>query len=224
MSAILAMTDVLPEKTSTEWTEPFTLSVPKGTWTVIRTTPERSHRLARVLTGSIDISQGELVVLGRPIGKVSRIERRLLLSDMGVLLDPPGLLSNLTLIDNLVVPAVFRGSKGISLPREHAVEVFAELGITDYADRRPADVPEDVRQLGAIGRALVGNPRLLVLENPLASVRSRAAGDVWRICRALAPTAIITTFRRDEMLYNVADDLYLWDSAGLRRAAVEASA
>ena len=139
------------------------------------------------------------------------------LSEMGVLLDPSGLLSNLTLIDNLIVPAVFRGSKGISLPRDQAAAVFAELGITEYADRRPADVPEDVRQLGALGRALVGKPRLLVLENPMASVRSRAASDVWRICRALAPTAIITSFRRDEMLYNVADDLYLWDSAGLRQ-------
>lgn len=179
--------------------------------------------LARILIGAQAISSGEVVVLGRPIGKISRSERRLLLSDMGVLLDPAGLLSNLSLVDNLVVPAVFRGSKGISLPRRHALDVFEELGIADYAKRRPADVPEDVRQIGALGRAIVGNPRLLVLENPMASVRSRVADDVWRICRALAPTAIITSFRRDEMLYSVADDLYLWDSAGLRRAAVEAS-
>ncbi len=218
------MTDVRPATPSTEWSDAITLNVPKGTWTVVRTTPERSHLLARILIGAQAIASGEVVVLGRPIGKVSRTERRLLLSDMGVLLDPAGLLSNLSLLDNLVVPAVFRGSKGISLPRQHAVDVFEELGIVDYAARRPADVAEDVRQLAAVGRALVGNPRLLVLENPMASVRSRAAGDVWRICRALAPTAIITSFRRDEMLYDVADDLYLWDSAGLRRAAVEASA
>lgn len=224
MSAILALTDVLPSKPNAEWADPFTLNVPKGTWTVVRTTPERSHLLARILIGAKETASGEVVVLGRPIGKVSRTERRLLLSDLGVLLDPAGLLSNLSLIDNLIVPAVFRGSKGISLPREHAEDVFQELGIAEYANRRPADVPEDVRQIGALGRALVGNPRLLVLENPIASVRSRAAEDVWRICRALAPTAIITSFRREEMLYNVADDLYLWDSAGLRRAAVEASA
>lgn len=223
MSAILAMTDVLPKKATVEWADPFTLNVPQGTWTVVRTTPERSHMLARILIGAQAISSGEVVVLGRPIGKISRSERRLLLSDMGVLLDPAGLLSNLSLVDNLVVPAVFRGSKGISLPRRHALDVFEELGIADYGKRRPADVPEDVRQIGALGRAIVGNPRLLVLENPMASVRSRVADDVWRICRALAPTAIITSFRRDEMLYSVADDLYLWDSAGLRRAAVEAS-
>lgn len=223
MSALLAVTDALPAAASSEWTTPLTINVPSGTWTVIRTTPERSHRLARILTGAADVASGEVVVLGRPIGHVTRAERRLLLADMGVLLDPPGLLSNLTLADNLVVPSVFRGSKGIPLPREHVTEVFSELGITEFANRRPADVPEDARQLGALARALVGNPRLLVLENPLASVRSRQAADVWRICRALAPSALITSFRRDEMLYNVADDLYLWDSAGLRRAVVEAS-
>ena len=72
MSAILAMTDVRPATPSTEWSDAITLNVPKGTWTVVRTTPERSHLLARILIGAQAIASGEVVVLGRPIGRVSR--------------------------------------------------------------------------------------------------------------------------------------------------------
>ena len=224
MKAVLELTQVLPHGTNAEWTEPFTLDVPRGTWTVIRTTPERSHRLARTIVGTEDCSGGEVIVRGESIARLTRTARRSLLATLGVLLDPAGLMSNLTLADNLIVPSVFRGTKGKVVARAAVMQLFASMGIAEHADRRPSDVPEDARQLGALARAMVGEPQLLILENPIAAVRSRAAADIWRFCRDLVPTAIVTTFRRDEMLYDVANDLYLWDSAGLRRASVGSAA
>ena len=224
MKAVLELTEVMPRRTNAEWTEPFSLDVPRGTWTVIRTTPERSHRLARTIVGTEDCSSGQVVVRGESTAGLGRTARRSLLATLGVLLDPAGLMSNLTLADNLIVPSVFRGTKGQVVKRDVVMKLFESLGITEFADHRPSDVPEDVRQLGALARAIVGEPQLLILENPLAAVRSRAATDIWRFCRDLVPTAIVTTFRRDEMLYDVANDLYLWDSAGLRRASAGSAA
>jgi len=58
--------------------------------------------------------------------------------------------------------------------------VLAELGLEPLADRHPYDLPGPVRRLVALGAALVGAPRLLILDEPTAGLdragRERVAG------------------------------------------------
>jgi ABC-type lipoprotein export system ATPase subunit len=209
----------VPVAAGDQWPVPVSFDVPVGTWSVIRTTPERSHQLVRILIGSVVIAEGDVTLQESPVATWSRAERLRRLAAVGVLLDPAGLSSTLTLSDNLSIPSTYRGLMTRAAADVAAATLLDELDIRAYAGRRPADVPEDVRQLAALGRALAGRPALLLLENPLAAVKSRAAAAVWELCRRLVPTALITTFRRDETLYGIADALYLWDAAGLRPAA-----
>jgi ABC-type multidrug transport system ATPase subunit len=207
-----------------EWVDPISIDVPEGSWSVIRTTPERSHLLMRLLVGAAAAKAGEVTLMESSVASWSRTERRQRLSTIGVLLDPPGLSSALTLSENLAIPSTYRGLMARDGADAAAATLLDELDIGAYAGRRPPNVPEDARQLAALGRALLGRPALLLLENPLSAVKSRAAGAVWARCRRLVPSALVTTFHRDETLYAVADALYLWDATGMRRAASEAIA
>ena len=207
-----------------EWAGPLSIEVPEGSWSVVRTTPERSRQLMRVLVGAAAAAAGTVTLMESPVASWSRAERRRRLAAIGVVLDPPGLSSALTLSENLSIPSTYRGLMARAGADAAAATLLDDLDIGAYAGRRPPDVPEDVRQLAALGRALVGRPALLLLENPLSAVKSRTAAAVWAHCRRLVPSALVTTFHRDETLYALADSLYLWDAGGMRRAASEASA
>ena len=225
MKFVLQFIDAIPAAGSdADWSAPLSIDVPEGSWSVVRTTPERSHQLVRIAVGSALAAAGTVTVLESPVGSWSRSERRRRLAEFGVLLDPAGLASNLSLNDNVAIPTTYRGLMSRAAADAAAASLLDELEIRAYAGRRPPDVPEDVRQLAALGRTLMGKPRFLLLENPLAAVKSRAAATVWALCRRLVPSALVTTFRRDETLYNLADALYLWDAAGMRRAASVANA
>ena len=88
------------------------------------------------------------------------------------------------------------------------------LSLLEWSDARPSDLPPDIRQVAALARALAPEPRVLLLEDPLSSVRSRQAMEVLHYCKRQVPTALVTTFRRSDPLYDVADALMLWDARG----------
>lgn len=70
-----------------------------------------------------------------------------------------------------------------------AVEgVLAELGLSELAGSHPYDLPQPMRRLVALAAALVGNPKLLILDEPTAGLdraaRTRVAGIVRGRCAA----------------------------------------
>jgi ABC-type Mn2+/Zn2+ transport system ATPase subunit len=70
-----------------------------------------------------------------------------------------------------------------------------------------------------LARALVGGPTMVVLDDPIAAVKSRTAVELYRLCRELARTVVILTHRRNDVLYDLADVVALWDSEGFRTDA-----
>lgn len=215
--ATIRFAGALPAWPNSEWTEPLDLAVARGEWLVVRTTPLRSAELLRMAAGLRDVrgaSPRPVSVLDTDPAGLRRAETLAFRRRLGVALQPDGLVSNLPLRVNLVVPLVYSGAMDTKAARLRAAEVLARLGILEWADHRPAALPDDVRQIAALARALAPMPELLLIEDPLSSVKSRDAERVVRILRREVPTAIVTTFRRNEALYAAADRLATWDSRG----------
>lgn len=207
--------ELLPRLAGSEWVEPVSFEVADGEWFVIRTTPARSGALLRLCCGLDEpAAGGTMEVLGEVPGALGRDAAFHFRRSLGVALQPDGLVSNLPLIRNLVVPLVYSGQRSPSEAAARAQVVLEMLDLGTYAQARPSELPPDVRQVAAIARALAPEPRVLVLEDPLNAVRSRMAAGVLARCKAAVPSAIITVFRRFEPLYEIADHLVLWDARG----------
>jgi len=78
-----------------------------------------------------------------------------------------------------------------------AVEgVLAELGLSALAGSHPYDLPQPTRRLVALAAALVGNPKLLMLDEPTAGLdrasRTRVAGIVRGRCAAGVAVLAVT--------------------------------
>ncbi len=207
--------DLRPRRPASEWTEPVSFDVPEGEWFVIRTTPVRSGELLRLCCGLDEPAPpGIMEVLGENPGSMRRDAVFNFRRSLGVSLQPDGLVSNLPLIRNLIVPLVYSGNRSPAQATQRAEAVLEMLELTNWAQARPSELPPDLRQIAAIARALAPEPKALVLEDPLNAVRSRMASAVLDRCKAIVPSAIVTVFRRFEPLYDIADHLVLWDSRG----------
>lgn len=87
------------------------------------------------------------------------------------------LLSQLTAVENVALPLTYRG-----LPRPESLararQLLAQVGLEQRVDYRPADLSGGQRQRVAIARALVGNPSVILADEPTGNLDSDTAAEI----------------------------------------------
>jgi len=108
----------------------------------------------KIITGLMYPSAGEIIAFGEPW------ERRHL-RRMGALIESPALYGNLTAYENLLVHA-----KLIGLPKERIYEVLEIVELKDVDKKLASHFSMGMKQRLGIAIALLGNPELLILDEP----------------------------------------------------------
>ncbi|MDX1675095.1 MAG: hypothetical protein R3314_09910, partial [Longimicrobiales bacterium] len=129
--------------------------------------------------------------------------------------EPAGLVSNLTLRMNIVVPLLYSGLADPEEARDRADAIITRWELDRWADHRPADVPPEVRQETVLARAVVRDPELLLLEEPTAGLREQRASWLLAVCRERAGTIIMTTAEQEGVQLETADTIILLDRTGI---------
>lgn len=198
------------------WRQPVTFRIESSQCVAIRTLPGHSAAMLALCIGLTAPERGTVTVLGTTPSALSRRQLGRWRTEVGTVLQPEGLVATLSLRANVIIPLVYTGRLSHGDARVRATEVLDALELMRWADRRPSEVPADVRQRAALARALAPLPSVLLLEDPLASLASRDAARLFQLCREWVPTVVVTTHRRNPALYEVADRVVLWDAAGFR--------
>jgi ABC-type ATPase involved in cell division len=219
VDVIIELAHVEGERGALRWERPVSFQVPRGTLHLIRTRSAWSAPLMRLCLGFSEPAGGRVTVQGRDPAALSREAVRALRRTMGCALEPDGLVANLSIKLNLIVPLVF--AAGLTTPEadERADQILDITHLTMWETLRPAALPAEVRQTAALARALASRPAVLLLENPLASVDSRETRRLLSLCRAQCETLLIATHRKDGILHEFADAVWEWDDDGFRVAA-----
>jgi putative ABC transport system ATP-binding protein len=116
---------------------------------------------------------------------------RLRNSRIGFVFQAFHLLPRLTAIENVALPLLYRG-----VPRRAryamAVAMLDRVGLADRGSHRPDALSGGQRQRVAIARALVGEPSLILADEPTGSLDSSAAGEIMALLLDLNREARIT--------------------------------
>ncbi len=160
------------------------------------------------IAGSLeDPSDGEVVVAGAAVTSMSRKDKaRLRRRTIGYVFQDYNLLPGLTAAENVSLPLEL---DGIPARKAHAAAVAAltELGLAEHAARYPDELSGGERQRVAISRAVVGERRLLLADEPSGALDSTNAEAVMRLlheaCRNSGLAAVVVT--HDAQLASWAD-------------------
>ncbi|MFQ5664834.1 MAG: ABC transporter ATP-binding protein [Candidatus Binatia bacterium] len=130
--------------------------------------------------------EGRYLLDGRPVSGLSEDQLAALRSgEMGFVFQAFNLLPQLTILENVALPALYAGDRSPAVCRAAARARLEQLGLSDRLAHRPAQLSAGQRQRVAIARAIVNSPRLLLADEPTGALDSRTAQEILGILRGL---------------------------------------
>jgi len=151
--------------------------------------------LLRLLFGAEKPSQGQLLVAGRNISRLSQKGVPELRSQIGVIFQDFKLLADRSVVDNAAITLEINGVSR----RESRTRVWTllkRLGLGHRLDHRPRMLSGGEQQRVAIARALVNDPPLLLADEPTGNLDPALALDIMDIiadAHARGTTVIVAT-------------------------------
>ena len=152
----------------------------------------------RMVAGLEEISEGDLLIDGVRVNDVSPKDR-----DIAMVFQSYALYPHMTVYDNMAFSLKMR-----KLPKEEIDQKVREaaeiLDITQYLDRKPKALSGGQRQRVAIGRAIVRNPKVFLMDEPLsnldAKLRNQMRAEIIKLRQKIDTTFIYVTHDQTEAM------------------------
>jgi multiple sugar transport system ATP-binding protein len=152
----------------------------------------------RMLAGLEPIDAGSVRIDGRDVVNVSSKDR-----DIAMVFQNYALYPSKTVAENMAFPLKMRGLDKSERAAKVA-EAAALLGLTDYLDRKPKALSGGQRQRVAMGRAIVREPRVFLMDEPLsnldAKMRVQTRSQIASLQNRLAVSTVYVTHDQVEAM------------------------
>jgi multiple sugar transport system ATP-binding protein len=152
----------------------------------------------RMVAGLEDISQGELSIGDRVVNDLEPRDR-----DVAMVFQNYALYPHMTVYDNIAFGLKMRKETRVTI-RGRVGEISRVLGLTDLLEKRPRQLSGGQRQRVAMGRAIVRQPEVFLMDEPLsnldARLRVQMRAEIARIQHELSATTIYVTHDQVEAM------------------------
>jgi multiple sugar transport system ATP-binding protein len=152
----------------------------------------------RMIAGLEDITSGELKIGDRRVNEVAPKDR-----DIAMVFQSYALYPHMTVAENIGFGLKLRKMDKADI-NKRVNEAARMLGLDELLDRRPKQLSGGQRQRVAMGRAIVREPQVFLMDEPLsnldAKMRVQTRGEIARIQQRLGVTTIYVTHDQVEAM------------------------
>ena len=152
----------------------------------------------RMIAGLEEISEGEVIIDGKVVNDVAPKDR-----DIAMVFQSYALYPHMTVYDNMAFSLKLRHLDKDTIDKKvrEAAEI---LDITQYLDRKPKALSGGQRQRVAIGRAIVREPKVFLMDEPLsnldAKLRNQMRAEIIKLRQRINTTFIYVTHDQTEAM------------------------
>ena len=152
----------------------------------------------RMIAGLEDISDGELWIGDRVVNDIAPKDR-----DIAMVFQSYALYPHMTVYDNMAFSLKLKKTPKAEIDQKvrQAAEI---LDITQYLERKPKALSGGQRQRVAIGRAIVRNPKVFLMDEPLsnldAKLRNQMRAEIIKLRQRINTTFLYVTHDQTEAM------------------------
>ncbi len=150
----------------------------------------------RMIAGLEDISEGELKIDGEVVNDKSPKDR-----DIAMVFQNYALYPHMTVYDNMAFGLKLRKFSKQEIDKR-VREAAANIGLTEFLERKPADLSGGQRQRVAMGRAIVRDAKVFLMDEPLsnldAKLRVSMRAEIAKIHQRIGSTTIYVTHAKQK--------------------------
>ncbi len=152
--------------------------------------------LLKIIAGLIRPSDGRVTISGKVVAGPG--------AETGLMFQSPVLLPWRSVIRNVLLPVHVSGRKD-TIYQKRAEELLGQVGLGGWEHRHPRELSGGMQQRVAICRALISDPRVLLLDEPFGALDSMTREQLndllARLCEQTHKTTLLVTHDIDEAIY-----------------------
>ena len=190
MSQIITCRDIFKDYARGKLTVPVlkhvTFTVQQGEYIAIMGPSGSGKTTLMNIVGCLDVpTSGTFLLDGEEISGLSENRMAEIRNKtLGFVFQHADLLPELTALDNVALPLLYRGVRKKER-RARAAEVLEKVGLGDRMEFYPNQLSGGQCQRAAIARAIVGNPKLLLADEPTGALDSQSGKNIMQLFRQL---------------------------------------
>jgi len=152
----------------------------------------------RMIAGLEEISSGDLILNGKRINDVAPKNR-----DTAMVFQSYALYPHMTVYHNMAFSLTLR-KEDPTVIHQKVMDAAKILSLTEYLNRKPKELSGGQRQRVALGRAIVRNPKVFLMDEPLSNLDAKLRGqmrtELIKLHKKLNATTIYVTHDQTEAM------------------------
>ena len=169
----------------------------------------------RMVAGHEDVSSGSVLLDGRDISRLPPAQRGTAMMFQNYALFP-----HMTVEKNVAFSLKIKGVSAVE-QKEKVHKMLSTVGLSQYAERLPSQLSGGQQQRAALARALITDPQILLLDEPLSALdpflRVKMRAELKRLQSELGITFLHVTHSQDEAMA-LSDQIVVMNDAKIQQS------
>lgn len=197
-NALISLRDVakvyLTEDVETHALSGIHLDIRKGEYISISGPSGCGKSTLLAILGLLDTpSSGSYEINGRSVGSISANERaKIRNKEIGFIFQAFNLIGDLTVFENVELPLTYRTGLNKAERRKKAQQALDRVGMAHRLKHYPSQLSGGQQQRVAVARALVGDPSILLADEPTGNLDSKNGQHIFELMTALHEGSRVT--------------------------------